>query len=119
MREKIRVPVKDTEIADKLMPTTHGFSLDRVPPETKYREAHNRDDVGFVDVDTARIVNFTETVLKTEEDEYDFDVIILPTGFDVGSGALARMNIPGCDGCSLTEQWQKDSRSTLGLQAHG
>ena len=46
-------------------------------------------------------------------------MIILATGFDAGTGSLARMNISGRGGRSLTEQWQQDIRSTLGLQVHG
>ena len=119
VREKIRARVNDPEVAEKLMPKTHGFGLHRVPLETKYFEAYNRDNVELVDVNTAPIVSFTEAGLKTEEGEYDFDVIILATGFDAGTGSLARMNIHGRDGRSLTEQWQQDIRSTLGLQVHG
>ena len=51
--------------------------------------------------------------------EYELDVVILATGFDAGTGALTRMDIHGRDGVSLTELWQKDIRSTLGLQVHG
>jgi acetone monooxygenase len=46
-------------------------------------------------------------------------VVILATGFDAGTGSLTRMNIHGRDGCSLTEQWKHDIRSTLGLQMNG
>jgi len=119
VREKIRARVNDPEIADTLTPTTHGFGLHRVPLETRYFEAYNRDNVELVDVSHAPIVAFTETGLKTEVGEYDLDIIILATGFDAGTGSLARMNIHGRDGRSLTAQWQQDIRSTLGLQVHG
>jgi acetone monooxygenase len=119
VREKIRARVTDPEIAKKLMPTTYGFGLHRVPLETKYFEAYNRDNVELVDVSTGPIVCFTEAGLKTEAAEYEFDVIILATGFDAGTGSLSRMNIQGRDGRSLTAQWQHDIRSTLGLQVHG
>ena len=119
VRGKIRARVNDPKIAEKLMPKTNGFGLHRVPLETKYFEAYNRDNVELVDVNAAPIVCFTEAGLKTQEGEYDFDVIILATGFDAGTGSLSRMNIHGRDGRSLTEQWQQDIRSTLGLQVHG
>lgn len=119
VREKIRARVNDPKIADTLTPTTHGFGLHRVPLETQYFEAYNRDNVKLVDVSHAPIVAFTERGLKTETGEYDLDVVILATGFDAGTGSLARMNIHGRDGRSLAAQWRQDIRSTLGLQVHG
>jgi acetone monooxygenase len=119
VREKIRARVNDPKIADTLTPTTHGFGLHRVPLETQYFEAYNRDNVKLVDVSHAPIMAFTERGLKTETGEYDLDVVILATGFDAGTGSLARMNIHGRDGRSLAAQWRQDIRSTLGLQVHG
>ena len=119
VREKIRARVNDPEVAEKLIPRTHGFGLRRVPLETNYFEAYNRSNVELIDVSTAPIECFTETGLKTADREHDLDVIILATGFDAGTGSLSRMNISGRGGRSLTEQWQQDIRSTLGLQIHG
>lgn len=119
VREKIRVRVNDPHRADLLTPTTHGFGLHRVPLETHYFEAYNRDNVELVDVSHTPLVAFTERGLRTEGREYPLDVIILATGFDAGTGSLARMNIHGRDGRSLAAQWQQDIRSTLGLQVHG
>ncbi len=50
---------------------------------------------------------------------HEFDVIILATGFDAGTGALSRIDIRGRDGLSLKDEWQKDIRTTMGLQIHG
>lgn len=119
VRKKIRARVTDPHIADLLTPTTHGFGLHRVPLETQYFEAYNRDNVELVDVNHAPIVAFTERGLKTTASEYPLDVIILATGFDAGTGSLTRMHIHGRDGRSLAAQWQQDIRSTLGLQVHG
>jgi acetone monooxygenase len=119
VRKKIRARVNDSQIADTLTPTTHGFGLHRVPLETQYFEAYNRDNVELVDVSHTPIVAFTERGLKTTASEYPLDVIILATGFDAGTGSLARMDIHGCDGRSLAAQWQQDICSTLGLQVHG
>jgi acetone monooxygenase (methyl acetate-forming) len=119
VRAKIRARVKDPHIADLLTPTTHGFGLHRVPLETQYFEAYNRDNIELVDVNQAPIVAFTERGLKTTAREYPLDVIILATGFDAGTGSLARMNVHGRDGRSLAAQWRQDIRSTLGLQVHG
>ena len=46
---------------------------------------------------------------------HELDVIILATGFDAGTGALTRIDIRGRDGRSLTEEWGRDIRTTMGL----
>ena len=46
-------------------------------------------------------------------------MLILATGFDAGTGALTRMDIRGRGGRSLTEEWGRDIRTTMGLQIHG
>ncbi len=119
VRAKIRARVDDPAVAAKLIPTSYGFGTHRVPLETNYFEAYNRDNVELIDVSKTPIERCTETGLKTTDAEYELDVIILATGFDAGTGALSRMNVHGRDGRSLTQQWRQDIRSTLGLQVHG
>lgn len=50
VREKTCAGVTDPDIADKLMPSTYGFGLPRVPQETEYFEAYNRANVAFIDI---------------------------------------------------------------------
>jgi acetone monooxygenase len=118
-REKIRAQVKDPEVAEMLTPRKAGFGTYRVPLESGYYEAFNRDNVTLVDASETPIRRYTENGLETTADHYDLDIVILATGFDASTGALTRMNIRGRDGRSLTEEWQKDVRSTLGLLLHG
>jgi len=118
-REKIRARINDPDKAEKLLPRTFGFGTYRVPLETGYYDVFNRDNVELVDVREAAIEGFTENGLKTADNHYELDIVILATGFDAGTGALTRMNIVGRDGLSLTEEWSKDIRSTLGLQVYG
>src|SRR4029079_6324046 len=47
---KIRQRVKDPQVAEKLIPKDHGFGTRRVPMETGYFEAYNRDNVLLVDL---------------------------------------------------------------------
>ena len=42
---KIRQRVKDPQVAEKLIPKDHGFGSRRVPLESGYFEAYNRDNV--------------------------------------------------------------------------
>ena len=50
-RKKIRQRVKDPKVAEKLIPKDHGFGSRRVPLESGYFEAYNRDNVLLVDTD--------------------------------------------------------------------
>lgn len=119
VRKKIRARIDDPAIADLITPQTHGFGTYRVPLENGYYDVYNRDNVELVDVRSAPIECITATGIKTTEGEYPLDVIIMATGFNAGTGSLARMNIHGREGLSLTEEWNKDIRTTLGLQVHG
>ena len=49
----------------------------------------------------------------------DFDVVVWATGFDFGTGALARMDIRGRDGLALSEAWKDGPSTYLGLQTAG
>ena len=118
-REKIRARIDDPAVAEIVVPTAYGFGTYRVPLENGFYDAFNRDNVRVVDVREAPIECFTETGLKTADAEYDLDVVILATGFDAGTGSLTQMNIHGRDGRSLSEEWGRDIRSTLGLQVAG
>jgi cation diffusion facilitator CzcD-associated flavoprotein CzcO len=48
--KKIRERVADPAVAEKLIPTNHGFGTRRVPMETGYYEVYNRDNVELVDI---------------------------------------------------------------------
>jgi len=119
MREKIRARVQDPALFDKLVPTSYGFGTYRVPLENGYYDVFRRDNVHIVDVKDSPIERFSANGLVVDGQEYPLDVVVLATGFDAGTGALSRMDVHGRDGRSLTELWNKDIRSALGLQVHG
>ena len=118
-REKIRARINDPAIADIVVPTEYGFGTYRVPLESGFYDVFNRDNVTVVDVKAAPIECLTKTGLKTTDNEYELDIVILATGFDAGTGSLSQMNIHGHDGRSLSDEWRRDIRSTLGLQVAG
>lgn len=120
VRERIRERVNDPEVAENLAPKNHGFGTRRVPLEANYYEAFNRDNVELVDVSGDPIAEITAKGVKLESGaEYPLDMVILATGFDAGTGALTRIDIRGRGNQSLKDKWDKDIRSTLGLQVHG
>ena len=48
--DRIRERVNDSELAERLIPRDHGVGVQRLPLETNYFEAYNRDNVHLVDV---------------------------------------------------------------------
>ena len=119
VRNKIRARVKDPVVAEKLVPKDHPFGSKRIPLETNYYEAYNRDNVLLVDVRETPIERITPKGIKTSDAEYEFDVIIYATGFDAVSGALTRMDIRGEGGQTFKDRWADGPRTYLGLQTAG
>src|SRR5262245_34576127 len=105
MRRKIRARVKDPKIAQKLIPTNHGFGTRRVPLESGYYEVFNQDNVLLVDVRETPIERITPAGVKTGDADRSFDVIVYATGFDAITGAFDRIDIRGLGGRRLREKW--------------
>jgi cation diffusion facilitator CzcD-associated flavoprotein CzcO len=119
VRNKIRARVKDPKVAKKLVPKDHPFGSKRVPLETEYYEAYNRDNVLLVDIRETPIERITPKGIKTSDKEYEFDVIIYATGFDAITGPLTRIDIRGEGGQTLKDKWANGPRTVLGLQTAG
>jgi cation diffusion facilitator CzcD-associated flavoprotein CzcO len=119
VRDKIRARVKDPKVAEKLVPRDHPFGSKRIPLETEYYEAYNRDNVLLVDIRESPIERITPNGIKTSDKEYEFDVIIYATGFDAITGPLTRIDIRGEGGQTLRNKWANGPRTVLGLQTAG
>ena len=120
VRTKIRARITNAEVAEKLIPITYGFGTRRVPLETNYFEAFNRDNVELVDVKETPIERLTELGVQTADGTvHEVDILVLATGFDAGTGALTRIDIRGRDGRVLKDEWSREISTTLGLQIHG
>ncbi|WP_244642236.1 flavin-containing monooxygenase [Chelatococcus reniformis] len=117
--DRIRRCVKDPAVAEKLIPRDHGFGVQRVPMETGYFEAYNRDNVHLVDISETPIERVTETGLRTTERDYDFDIIVYATGFDAITGAYDRIDIEGIGGVKLRDAWADGPSTFLGMLVHG
>lgn len=117
--DKIRQRVKDPIVAEKLIPKDHPFGAKRVPMETNYYEAYNRDNVHLIDVRETPIEEITESGIRTSDASYDFDVIIYATGFNAVTGSLDPIDIRGKGGLSLKDAWKYGPNTYLGLQSRG
>ncbi|MET0324184.1 MAG: NAD(P)/FAD-dependent oxidoreductase [Ilumatobacteraceae bacterium] len=116
---KIRSRVDDPVLAEKLIPTDHGFGVQRVPMETRYYEAFNRPNVHLVDLRETPIERITPTGIRTTAGDHDVDVIIYATGFDAVTGAYDRIDIRGTGGRALRDKWAEGPVTFLGLHVNG
>lgn len=116
---RIRERVHDPEIAEKLIPKDHGFGTQRLPLETHYFEAYNRDNVHLVDLSEAPIERITKTGIQTSAEHYALDLIVFATGFNAITGAFDHIDIRGCDGRTLAEKWREGPSTLRGLLTHG
>lgn len=119
LAEKIRNIVHDPETAERLIPKDHRFGEHRPPFVAGYYEAFNDPKVSLVDLRETPIVRVTEHGIATTDGERHFDIIVWATGFDFGTGALARMGIRGRGGLALTDHWADGPRTYLGIQTAG
>ncbi len=120
--DKMKERVDDPELAELLTPSLGDYPLfaKRPPLDHGYLEAFNRDNVHLVDIkDREPIVEITETGVRTTEHDYEFDIIVLATGFRAYTGALEAFPIRGADGRSLREKWETTSDSIMGVCVAG
>jgi len=116
---RIRQRVKNPETAEKLVPKDHGFGMQRLPLETRYFEAYNRDNVHLVDITATPIERITPAGIETSTAQYDLDLIIYATGFDAVTGAYDRLDICGVDGAMLRDKWRHGPLTYFGFMSHG
>jgi cation diffusion facilitator CzcD-associated flavoprotein CzcO len=112
---KIRRRVKDPKVAEKLIPKNHGFGTRRVPLETRYYEAYNRDNVDLVDILETPILRITPNGIKTSDRKYEFDIIIYATGFDAITGSFDRIDLRGVHEVRLKDKWKRGPQTFLGV----
>ena len=117
--ERIRGRVHDPIVAEKLVPKDHGFGVQRVPMETGYLEAYNRENVHLVDISETPLERVTETGIRTTERDYEFDIIVYATGFDAITGSFDHIDIRGRDGLTLREKWFDNPSTFLGMLVSG
>jgi cation diffusion facilitator CzcD-associated flavoprotein CzcO len=114
--EKVRGIVDDPETAEQLIPKDHRFGEKRPPFVTGYYESFNRANVSLVDLQSTPIRRVTAAGIETADGVREVDIIVWATGFDFGTGALARMGIRGRGGIALEDHWADGPATFLGIQ---
>jgi cation diffusion facilitator CzcD-associated flavoprotein CzcO len=117
--DRIRDRVDDPTVAEKLIPKDHGFGMQRLPLETHYFEAYNRDNVHLVDISETPIERLTVDGIQTTADHYDLDLIVYATGFDAITGGYDRIEIRGVEGSTLGDKWRDGPSTYFGVLSHG
>ena len=120
IRSKIKERVNDPEVAELLTPKGYPLFAKRPPLDHGFYEAFNRYNVHLVDIkDREPIEEITETGVRTTENHYEFDIIVLATGFQAYTGAQEALAIRGRGGQLLKDKWEDVSASTMGVFAAG
>ena len=108
--------VKDPEVREMLTPKGYPFFAKRPPLDHGYFETFNRDNVTLVDINEREpLVAITETGIRTTKQHYEFDIIVLATGFQAYTGAQEALPIRGCGGLLLRDKWEDVSSSIMGV----
>ncbi|MCV7055102.1 flavin-containing monooxygenase [Mycolicibacterium gilvum] len=117
--EKVRAVIDDPEVADLLIPNDHPIGTKRICTDTNYFQTFNRPNVRLISVRRTPIESIDATGITTSDAHYDIDALVLATGFDAMTGALAKIDIVGRGGQSLREDWAEGPRTYLGLGVDG
>ena len=115
----VRKRVRDPEVAEALIPKDYRLGCKRLVVEIDYFDTFNRDNVTLVDLRKGAITEITPTSVRTEQGEFDMDVLVLATGFDALTGPLTRIAVRGRDDRLLADEWRDGPRAYLGLMTAG
>jgi cation diffusion facilitator CzcD-associated flavoprotein CzcO len=119
VRAHILETVRDPGVAERLIPIDHPIGVKRPPLDDHYYETFNRGNVTLADVRNAPILAVSGKTLRTIEAVYEFDDLVVATGFDAITGALLAMDVRGRGGVRLSERWAQGPRTYLGLSVAG
>ena len=112
--------VRDPELRDMLTPKGYPFFAKRPPLDHGFFETFNRDNVKLVDIGNREpLVEITETGIRTTKQHYEFDIIVLATGFQAYTGAQEALPIRGRNGLLLRDKWEDVSSSIMGVFVAG
>jgi len=119
VRGKIAEIVKDSTTAKVLQPNNHPIGSKRICIDTDYFATFNRPNVTLVDIKADPIEEITENAVRVAGKDYEADALVLATGFDAMTGSVAKIDIVGRDGRTLTQKWAEGPRTYLGLMSAG
>ncbi|KAG7093346.1 hypothetical protein E1B28_007027 [Marasmius oreades] len=119
---KVRPRIRDPKMQELLAPTVapHPVGAKRPALEQTYFEVFNQGNVDLVDLNKNPIAEFTsEGIVTGDGKEHEFDVIVLATGWDSVTGAMANIDIRGVGGQTVAEKWKGGLYTNLGMTVSG
>ena len=119
VRDKIRGIVKDGATAEALSPKDYPLGVKRICIDSDYFATYNLPHVELVDLREEPLKAVTESGVETATRSFALDALVLATGYDAMTGALAAMEIRGRDGTSLKTAWADGPSAYLGLMVSG
>jgi cyclohexanone monooxygenase len=120
MRREVRRRVHDPATAEALTPRGYHVGTRRILGERGYYEIYNRPDVTLADVRADPIRRVVAGGVELASGVvHELDTLILATGFDSGTGALAQVAITGREGRTLAAHWADGPVTYLGLGMAG
>ncbi|KAJ5626192.1 hypothetical protein N7510_002501 [Penicillium lagena] len=118
VRQRVQDPVKAELLAPREPP--HPFATKRPSLERDYYEQFNRPNVHIVDTNAHPILEIRPQGIVTDDGKlYQVDAIAVATGFDAGTGSLAKLNVRDVDGVDLSSRWKDGIQSFLGMTVPG
>ncbi|SEL58331.1 Predicted flavoprotein CzcO associated with the cation diffusion facilitator CzcD [Rhodococcus maanshanensis] len=117
--EKVRAVIDDPEIAELLIPKDHAIGTKRICTDANYYQTYNRDNVTLVNLKATPIESIDAAGVRTADEHYEIDALILATGFDAMTGSMEKLNIVGRDGQTLKQAWAEGPKTYLGLGVAG
>ena len=92
------------------------ISTKRPSLEQDYYEMVDQD---HVTITNSPIVEFTESGIRTEDNEiHEFDIVAICTGYDAVTGGLRKMGIKGRHGVDLDDKWRDGVLTNVGMITH-
>ncbi len=118
VRNKIRAAVHDPATAALLCPH-QPIGCKRLCVDTGYYATYNLPHVRLVDVSQQPIAHVTATGLVAAGQAFEFDDLVLATGFDAITGTLMRLDLRGRAGLRIQDKWAGGPLNQLGLMVQG
>ncbi len=117
IHKRIDDTVKDPGTADSLKPW-YMFMCKRPCFHNEYLPSFNQPNVTLIDTQGKGITEIGEKGPMFEGDEYELDVLIYATGFEVQKTGIYN-EILGKDGVNLDEKYEDGIRTLLGIHTQG
>ncbi|MFC4943961.1 flavin-containing monooxygenase [Pseudonocardia sp. GCM10023141] len=120
IRARVDAVVRDPAIAEALKPYYNQFCK-RPCFHDSYLDTFNRPTVTLVDTHGRGVDRITERGVVVDGHEYELDVLIYATGFELGTDFSRRVGfeVRGRGGVTLTDRWRDGPATLHGFYSHG